>query len=248
SNLDRLGNVPLHKSRSKRSIVAGLLVVVATGFSAHWYTELGDAITTEIGERRHVVLVDGTALDLNTDSKVRVKMEDGLRRVTLVRGEVLLNVAKDARPFEVHAADGILRDIGTTFNVRSDGETTNVAVLEGEVQIKLSSAAPIHLRGGQQVDYQAAAISAIETVNTADVTAWLSGRLIFRDTPLQEVVRQLNRYHSRPVELAGAGLGNLKVSGEFNSADRAGLLEALKMLLSLESGERLGSTELSARR
>lgn len=69
--------------------------------------------------------------------------------------------------------------------------------------------------------------------------------MVFRDTPLIEVIKQINRYHSRPVELADIQLGGLKVSGEFNSADRNGLLEALKMLLSLKSTEHIGATELS---
>lgn len=246
NNLDQLGTVPVKKSRGKSGSILGALVGVAVAaLAAQWYLSLGEVITTAVGERRHVVLVDGTAIDLNTDSKIRVKLEEGLRRITLESGEVLLQVARDTRPFEVHAGDGILRDIGTTFNVRREDETTNVAVLEGEVKVSLHNTSTVNLRGGQQVDYAAHSIFTVSQVDPADTTAWLNGRLIFRDTPLQEVVKQINRYHTRPIELANEKLGSLKVSGEFNSADRDGLLQALKILFPLKSTEHIGSTELS---
>ncbi|MDH2915633.1 MAG: FecR family protein [Gallionella sp.] len=244
-SLDQLGQEPKRASRKKMgmvvSFVAGLAFALGT---AQWYISLGENISTAVGERRHVVLADGTAVDLNTDSKIRVKMTDGLRKVTLVQGEALLGVAHEARPFEVHAGAGVLRDIGTTFNVRRDDEQTTVAVLDGEVLVNLDSVPSVNLHGGQQVGYATNGLSAVSPVNAADVTAWLGGRLVFREAPLTEVVKQINRYHSRPVELADEQLGSLKVSGEFNSADRDGLIQALKMLLSLSSTEHLGSTEL----
>jgi transmembrane sensor len=246
-NLDRLEGVSGQLPRKKISAAVGLVAAFAvTLFAVQWYLGLGETISTAVGERRHVVLADGTSVDMNTGSKIRVKMSDGLRRVTLVQGEVLLAVAHDARPFEVYAGEGVLRDIGTTFNVRSDDVMTNVTVLEGEVQVSLQTVPPLSLHAGQQVDYEAQGHGAVIPAGTADVTAWLNGRLIFRNAPLLEVVKQINRYHSRPVELADAKLGSLKVSGEFNSADRDGLLEALKILLSLTSTEHLGSTELAS--
>lgn len=248
-DLDRLGPLPKRSSRRKAGALLGIFAGLAVVLSAaNWYTNLGETISTAVGERRHIVLADGTAVDMNTGSKIRVKMDDDLRRITLVKGEVLVDVARDARPFEVHAADGVLRDIGTVFNVRDAGDFANVAVLNGEVQVDLGADSSLHLRGGQQVDYTAEGHGEVVRADAAEVTAWLNGRLIFRDTPLQDVVNKINRYHSRPIELADNRLDGLKVSGEFNSADRAGLLEALKILLSLESRERLGSTELSARR
>lgn len=247
-SLDQLGSVPKRASRKKAGAVVSIVAALAVTLgAAQWYLSLGETISTATGERRHVVLSDGTAVDLNTDSKIRVKMTEGLRRVTLVQGEVLLDVARNTRPFEVQAGEGVLRDIGTKFNVIRDAAKTNVAVLEGEVRVSMGNATTVNLHGGQQVDYAAHDLSAVSQVNPADVTAWLGGRLIFRDTPLQEVVKQINRYHSRPVELADAKLGSLKVSGEFNSNDRDGLLEALKMLLSLISTEHPGATELASR-
>lgn len=171
-SLDHLGQEPKRASRKEMgrvvSIMTGLAFVLG---AAQWYISLGENISTAVGERRHIVLADGTAVDLNTDSKIRVKMTDSLRKVTLVQGEVLLGVTHDVRPFEVHAGAGVLRDIGTTFNVRRIDDVTNVAVLEGEVQVSLETAAPLHLRGGQQMDYKAEGHTAVAAASPADVTA-----------------------------------------------------------------------------
>lgn len=245
-NLDQLGMVPQRGTRKKVGAVLGIIAGLTVSLcAAQWYAERGEVMVTALGEHRHVVLADGTSVDMNTDSEIRVNMTDGLRKITLEKGEVLLAVARDSRPFEVHAREAVLRDIGTVFNVRCDPDTTSVAVLEGEVKVNLKTEPAIHLHGGQQVSYEDQRHSAIAVVSTADATAWLNGRLIFRDTPLHEVVSQINRYHSHRIELADAKLGSLKVSGEFNSADRAGLIAALKILLSLKSAEHMGATELS---
>ena len=80
-------------------------------------------------------------------------------------------------------------------------------------------------------------LSDISRKDAESVTAWRKNRLIFRDTPLDEVVRQINRYHSRPVRLGEPRLGKLKVSGEFNATDRNGLIRALTTLFPLRGNE-----------
>lgn len=245
-DLDQLGEVSKRPSRKKYRAMAVILAALAVTLgSVQWYIGLGETIVTAVGEHRRMVLADGTMLDMNTNSKLRVKITDELRKITLIRGEVQVNVAHDSRPFEVYAGAGRVRDIGTVFDVLRDADKTNVAVLEGEVNISLDGASAVTLHGRQQVAYTADGISPVTPVNPADVGAWLNGRLLFRDTPLADVVKQINRYHTHQVELADAELGSLKVSGEFNSADRDGLLSALKMLLTLRSSEHDGATELS---
>lgn len=245
-SLDQLRDVPKQVSRKKYraalAVLAGLAVSVA---GMQWYLGLGETIATAVGEHRHMVLADGTVLDMNTNSKVRVKFGDDSRQITLIRGEVQVNVAHEPRPFEVYAGAGVMRDIGTVFDVTHDEGKTAVAVLDGSVQIDLEGVPSVALHGGQQVVYTAHEISSVSPVNSSDAGAWLNGRVVFRDTPLAEVVRQLNRYHEHPVKLTDERLSGLKVSGEFNSADRDGLLSALKMLLALKSSERDGTTELS---
>jgi len=245
-SLDQLGDVPQQASRKGHRTAVAIVALLAIMFgSVQWYRGLGETIVTAIGEHRHIVLADGTGLDLNTNSKVRVKFSEESRRITLIRGEAQVNVAHEPRPFELYAGAGMMRDIGTVFDVTHDQDNTAVAVLEGEVQVSLDGAPSVALHGGQQVVYTAHEILSVSPVNLANTRAWLNGRLVFRDTPLVEVIKQINRYHEHSVRLSDERLNGLKVSGEFNSADRDGLLNALKLLLALNSSEHDGVTELS---
>lgn len=240
NNLDQVG-APSARRRKLRGGIA-LLALVALLGAAQWLASREEIIATALGERRHVVLADGTAVDMNTATVLKVGMSGFTRRVTLEQGEALFEVAHSAlRPFAVRAGNATLRDIGTSFNVARDNDATTVAVLEGEVQVRLDgqdSAAAVSLRGGEQLAYSAGGLSEIVPADAAAATAWRAGRLIFRETPLAEVVRQINRYHARQVVLADNRLGSLKVSGEFNAADREGLIRSVKILFPLRSEER----------
>lgn len=248
-NLDQVGSVttPSRRRKTRTGIVLAVLFVILG--TVQWAASREEIITTALGQRQHIVLADGTAVDMNTATVLRVAMSGYTRKVTLEQGEALFNVAHSAlRPFEVHAGNGILRDIGTLFNVTRENEKTTVAVLEGEVQVKLddpASAAAVTLHGGEQLSYSARDRSAISAVDAKAATAWREGRMIFHETPLAEVINQINRYHSRQIVLTDARLSDLKVSGEFNTADREGLIRALKILFPLSSEERGEVTTLS---
>ena len=235
SNLDQVGALPA-RGRKMRASIALLALSVMLG-TAQWFTSREETIVTALGERRHVVLADGTAVDMNTATVLKLRMSGFTRKITLEKGEALFDVAPSAwRPFEVRAGRATLRDIGTTFNVARDDDATTVAVLQGEVQIRLDSRL-LSLHDGEQLTYSTHSVSEISPANVA-TTAWRTGRLVFYETPLDEVVRQINRYHVRQIVLADTRLVNLKVSGEFNTADREGLIRSLKILFPVRSEER----------
>ncbi len=92
--------------------------------------------TTAVGEQRAVALPDGSTVLLNTDSEVRVELSRHLRRIELARGEALFSVAHDpARPFEVHALQGVTTAVGTQFDVEIVRSGAAVSVLEGTVTV-----------------------------------------------------------------------------------------------------------------
>lgn len=245
SNLDQVGALPTRSTRMRAGIaLLALSVMLGT---AQWFASREETIVTALGERRHVMLADGTAVDMNTATILKVWMSGFTRKIALEKGEALFDVAPSAwRPFEVRAGNATLRDIGTTFNVARDDDATTVAVLQGEVQVCLDSRL-VSLRDGEQLTYSIHGVSKVSPAHVA-TTAWRGGRLVFYETSLDEVVRQINRYHVRKVVLADTRLGSLKVSGEFNAADREGLIRSLKMLFPIRNEERGEVTALLALR
>ena len=91
---------------------------------------------TRIGERNTITLLDGSVIELNTNSRVQVNYDDTRRAVALMQGEAHFEVSKDPeRPFEVGAGGGLVRAIGTAFVVRLKQEALQVTVTEGKVAL-----------------------------------------------------------------------------------------------------------------
>ena len=93
-------------------------------------------IRTAVGEQRSIALPDGSLVQLNTNSELRVDIKPDERRIVLERGEARFTVAKDPnRPFVVKTPQATVRALGTVFNVQIAAQGTDVAVLEGHVEV-----------------------------------------------------------------------------------------------------------------
>lgn len=100
----------------------------------------GQVIETERGERREVVLADGSLLQIDPQTRLRVKYADAGRRVFLERGRAVFHVAKNPnRPFLVQADDTTVRAVGTAFGVEQRAQGIVVTVAEGKVAVSSAS-------------------------------------------------------------------------------------------------------------
>jgi len=92
--------------------------------------------STSTGGYERVVLADGSVVELNANSEVRVELLPNERRVALLQGEAHFTVAHDsARPFIVSAHGVAVRAVGTAFNVRLAATSVEVLVTEGKVSV-----------------------------------------------------------------------------------------------------------------
>jgi len=69
--------------------------------------------------------------------------------------------------------------------------------------------------------------------DTVAATAWVQKRLIFEETPLNEVAEEFNRYNRRPLAIDGAELQTLKISGVYSSTDPTSLINFLRSQTSI---------------
>jgi transmembrane sensor len=75
-------------------------------------------------------------VDLNVRSSIRVEFSNSERRVELLDGQALFQVAKDKeRPFIVRSGDATVRAVGTQFDVDRKSSGTTITVLEGRVAV-----------------------------------------------------------------------------------------------------------------
>ncbi|HYG28420.1 MAG TPA: FecR domain-containing protein, partial [Caulobacteraceae bacterium] len=122
-----------------RRWAAGLALAMlgAGGAGVAWLARPRAIRGTALGERRVVALEDGSRVELNTDSRIEVAYAEDQRRIVLLKGEALFEVAKDpSRPFVVMANGAEVRAIGTAFNIRLREKLVELTVTEGVVSVK----------------------------------------------------------------------------------------------------------------
>ena len=226
--------------------LAGGVLAIGLAAWAHWYQV--NIYQTGVGEQRIVRLLDGSSIELNALSSVRVRVSKGAREVDLQEGQALFRVAKDpARPFLVHSDGTTVRAVGTEFDVLRRSTGTVVTVLEGRVAVaeaptanrapdqgRESSPAPLLLGAGEQVTVSTGHAKKPHRTDVAVATAWVQKRLIFEDTPLAEVAEQFNRYNSRRLVIPDPQLQSVEISGVYSSTDPDSLLGFLRAQPNIE--------------
>ncbi|HEV7613669.1 MAG TPA: FecR domain-containing protein [Steroidobacteraceae bacterium] len=120
--------------------IAAVGLIVGT---AIWYQTFRMPIyATTFGEQRSITLTDGSLIDINSHSKIRVRYSAREREVDLLEGQALFHVAKNpSRPFLVSSATTQVRAVGTEFDVYQKQGGTVVSVVEGRVAVRLRSEA-----------------------------------------------------------------------------------------------------------
>ena len=174
---------------------AAVLLMVGLLANSPWPDRWRADYVTTTGETLSIALVDGSQLQLNTDTAVQVELGHGERRVRLLRGEAWFDVSADtARPFVIRSGDGWVKVVGTRFSVARQGDQTRVRVAQGKVQVSADSTHSVLLEPGRGVEYSGVHLGAVHGFDGAAEFAWRQRQLVFRQQPLAEVVDELNRY------------------------------------------------------
>lgn len=198
-------------------------------------------VTTERGERTRVELSDGTVVHLNADSEMQypASFNAGQRRVHL-KGEAYFEVVPDsARPFLVTTAQATVRVLGTAFTVESydDRVETQVAVREGRVEVapvdrSASRPESIIIEAGQlgRVD-ATGALTHMHPETVRPYFGWLDNQLIFREEPLRDVARRLERWYDVEVQIADPEIAQRRLTATFERESLDEALDALALAL-----------------
>src|SRR3546814_14909788 len=116
----------------------------------------------------------------------------------------MFGVAHDSqRPFRVEAGNGTVTALGTRFQIRREPAQVTVTLLEGSVALeRLDSGERRQLTPGDKATYgDAGTPVAVRMVDTAVVSSWTGGRLLFRSTRLADVEAETNRHARQRLKL-----------------------------------------------
>ena len=184
-----------------------------------------NTLSTANAETYQVKLPDGSRIWLNAASSLSYRAslnENGVRKVKLT-GEAYLEIEKDAEhPFIVESAGQEVKVLGTHFNVKAYPDEKNIrtTLLEGSVNVSpsniggqpsLTEQPSYILKPGEQAVNNGSII--IEKADLQEAMAWKNGSTIFKDKPLQDIMRELSRWYDVTVVYAADAPKNVTFSG-----------------------------------
>lgn len=191
---------------------------------------------TGVGEQRTITLSDGSEVTLNTDSAIELAYQGHERRVRLLKGEAYFAVNKNpARPFIVDSGEIVTRVLGTRFFVRNGEMKDTVTVVEGRVEVGgLTHQQKAVLTRGERVSGTKTGVTGV--VQAPEQSgAWLDQHLVFQNTPLPDVIAELDRYLPGSVFLADrSALNAVKVNARLNIKNPRTALDALEQTLPIK--------------
>lgn len=233
----------------RRQGVAAACVALCAGLWA-WNPVLKErTVVVAAGVPRAWTAHDGTVVALDSRSSLTMRLRLRSRELRLNAGQAVLDVAANWRPLRVHVGDTVIRDIGTVFRVRREGDAAQVAVLEGRVEVSGPSGRA-ELGAGQSLDLGTLRPLPASVAGLERETAWREGRLRFDGTPLPDVLALLSHYRAAPVRWAGGPVAGPapRLSGEYRIRDVEALIDSLPAILPLRIDRRPDGTVLVSAR
>ncbi len=198
-------------------------LLLASGLIDRWQA---DAVTAT-GEQRRVVLADGSAVTLNTDTALAFNTSAEQRGVKILSGEAYFEVQPDkSRPFVVKTANATVQVVGTHFTVKA-GNITQVDVESGIVACIGQRGDSRQLTAGQHTSIADQGVAEITDIDIGMAFSWLKGRLIFQDQSLADVIAELDRYQPGVIIITDAKLAQTRITGNYKLGDTDAIIRAL---------------------
>lgn len=160
-----------------------------------------EEVVVDKGERIQIMFQDGTKVYINSDSKLRYPKKFALNtREVFLEGEAYFVVAKNKnRPFIVNLNGPAIHVLGTSFNVQDYPENKDIVVCldEGNINLTLPTEKKYPVQPGERLVYnkenKQCIISKMNDMQR--LSMWKQNVIVFKDTPLPEVIKVLNRWY-----------------------------------------------------
>ncbi|MCK9304116.1 MAG: DUF4974 domain-containing protein [Bacteroidales bacterium] len=196
-------------------------------------------IYTNKGVKGFVTLPDSSKVWLNSESRISYPAKFlGHTREVIISGEAYFEVEKDKeRPMIVSTGKNFIVEVlGTRFNIKAyeDDNFSEATLYSGEIKIKTES--------GNNKKNQEILMKPLETViiSNNDITSltrqkdttvnveWKKGILIFDNTPMNEVIKKIERWHGATFAIKDSSVLNYRITASFNSESAIQIMEMIR--------------------
>lgn len=189
------------------------------------------------GKRFNLILSDGSMIYLNAGTSVRfpIKFQKSGNREVFLSGEAFFDVTGNReRPFIVSTEDGMtVKVLGTSFNVRSYPEDENIetTLIKGKVRVmEQDLTKKVDLTPSQKAIYSKLEEDVtVEGVDPNRITSWKEGVLIYDETPMSQVIKDLERTYNVIFVVESNTILNYKYKGAFDNLDIDQVLKILEL-------------------
>lgn len=198
-----------------------------------------------------IELSDGTLVTLNHDTKINYpdQFPNDIREVS-IEGEAFFEVTPNPnKPFIIHAGEATVKVLGTSFSVNAypENDRVEVIVASGKVEVsKLANLQKITLDPGDKGTFINSSKQLTKSLNDdPNYLAWKTRTLIFNETDLTEVIKQLNKVYRVQIELPDHQLDELLLNAHFERETLDFILEVISTTHGLKIEKRGGHYLLS---
>jgi transmembrane sensor len=166
-------------------------------------------VFTGPGRQWQLELPEGTKVWLNASSSIRYPLTFGKTgRLVEMTGEVYFEVVHNSGlPFQVKTARQLIKDLGTSFNVKAYPTDKSIitTILKGSVSISNGSVSHL-MRPGQQATLQDSGndFKFKSGVDPDGVIGWKNGLFSFHNASLQDVMNEISRWYDVHIQYEGS--------------------------------------------
>ena len=194
-----------------------------------------ESFTVPLGSRSHLTLADGTQVNLNSGSSLKLckNFSSHHREVTLT-GEGYFQVKSDKKhPFTVETSKFDVTVTGTKFNISSYAADQEISATLAEGHIKLSTIdhKTIDLTPGQKISFDQQSMQPkLEKADVDSELAWVKGQFDFKEIPFPDLIKRLERWYDVKLVYKNSEFNSMVYSGSFRNQETIWeVLDALKL-------------------
>jgi len=232
-------------------VAAGILFLIVGGVLLRNYFANDipwETMVASTEKLEAIPLADGTKVWVNKGSSISFPQTfDGAERRVKLDGEAFFDVARDTEhPFIIESNSGIVRVLGTSFNVRDlkGGEDMQVQVVTGKVEVLVDEIQSKAILTKNQKSIYNKSERMLKTVpdKLHNSIAWKTNHLRFEKTPLTQVINELELYYSIDIELENSNLNDCSVNLNIIKLDTKAAMETISEVFSMQlKKEKTGS-------
>jgi transmembrane sensor len=218
-------------------IAASVVLVAIVAFI--FLTDVNGLFNQNNTADNKLILNDGSIVWLASNkSTLSYYEKDGIRYCDL-HGDALFEVAKDPdHPFIIHSGTVSLKVLGTSFHVRHSGDSLELSVLTGKVQIST----PEDPEGIQVVAHEKAiAITdgkivrgSLEPVSIGEVTQGTEYNMEFEDQKLQQVFERIERKFDVRMQVGNGSINDCRITADFTDHSLKSTLSMISEVLGVQ--------------